>query len=122
MQGNGEVAEQLPTKERLARTIELAQGAAKRAKVTCTVLAEPPSSALRERLIDTAQVRDVVVFSVCGSLRDPRQGLVKAVLFGSGRPIIIVPPGVHTPAVERPWSPGMVRARPLKHCTMLCRY
>jgi nucleotide-binding universal stress UspA family protein len=52
-------------------------------------------------LIDSAQVRDVVIFDVSGSLRHPRQGLVEAVLFGSGRPIILAPAGVHVPSAER---------------------
>jgi len=101
IQGEGKIAEQLSTKGRLARTIELIQAAARRANVTCTVLEEHRSSALRERLIDSAQVRDVVIFDVSGSLRHPRQGLVEAVLFGSGRPIILAPPGVHAPSAER---------------------
>lgn len=101
MLGEGKVAEQLSTKERLARTIELVQGAARRANVTCTVLAEHSSSALRERLIDSAQVRDVVIFDVSGALRHPRQGLVEAVLFGSGRPVILAPPGVQASSAER---------------------
>ncbi|WOH53273.1 universal stress protein [Bradyrhizobium sp. sBnM-33] len=100
MQVGDEVAEQL-AKECVPRTVELVQDAASRAGVTCTVVAQPPSSALREKLIDTAQARDVVIFDVCRSLRHPRQGLVQAALFGSGRPIILVPGGAHTPAAER---------------------
>lgn len=101
MQGDGKVAEQLSTKERLARTIELVQGAARQANVTCTVLVEHHPSALRQRLIESAQVRDVVIFDVSGSLHHPRQGFVEAVLFGSGRPVILAPAGVHAPSAER---------------------
>src|SRR6185312_9223125 len=54
-QDEDKIAEQRSTKERLARTIDLIQDAARRAKVTCTVMAECRSSALRERLIDSAQ-------------------------------------------------------------------
>jgi nucleotide-binding universal stress UspA family protein len=101
MQGGSELAKPLSTKERVARTVELVQATASRADVACTVIAEFRSAALREILIDTAQVRDVVVIDVRGPLRHPRQGLVEAVLFGSGRPIILVPPGLRAPPAER---------------------
>jgi nucleotide-binding universal stress UspA family protein len=101
MQGGAEIAEPPSARERLARTIELVQNAAKRANVACTVLSAPRTADLREILIDSAQVRDVVIIDVRGPLRDPRQGFVEAVLFGSGRPIILVPPGVHMPTAER---------------------
>jgi nucleotide-binding universal stress UspA family protein len=65
------------------------------------VLSQPRSADLREILIDTAQLRDIVIIDVRGPLRHPRQPLVEGVLFGSGRPIILVPPSVHTPAAER---------------------
>lgn len=38
-----------------------------------------------------ARVRDLVVMSVHGPLQHPRQGLVEAVLFGTGRPLLLVP-------------------------------
>jgi nucleotide-binding universal stress UspA family protein len=101
MQAGVEVAEPPSTKERVARTIALVQGAATRANVACTVLSEPRSSDRREILIDSAQVRDVVIVDVPGPLRQPRQEIVEAVLFGSGRPIILVPPNVQAPAAER---------------------
>ena len=39
-----------------------------------------------------AKVRDAVILGVHGPLNYPRQGLVEAVLFGSGRPVLLVPP------------------------------
>ena len=101
MQGGGKVAKPLITKERVARTVEFIHAAASRADVACTVIAEPRSAAVREMLIGTAQLRDVVIIDVRGPLRHPRQGLVEAVLFGSGRPIILVPPGIRAPPAER---------------------
>ena len=101
LEGGSEVAEPPSTNECVAHTIELVQGAARRVNVACTVLSEPPSSERREVLIDSAQVRDFVIIDVRGPLRHPRQGLVEAVLFGSGRPIILVPPGLHASAAER---------------------
>ena len=100
-QGVGGVAEPPSTNERVTRTIALVQGAARRANVACTLLSEARSPDWREILIDSAQVRDIVIIDVRGSLRHPRQGFVEAVLFGSGRPIILVPPNVHAPAAER---------------------
>jgi nucleotide-binding universal stress UspA family protein len=97
-QGGVEATEPPSTRERVAHTIELVQDAARRANVACTVLSAPPRSAeLRETLIDSAQVRDIVIIDVRGPLLHLRQGLVEAVLFGS----ILVPPGVHAPAEER---------------------
>ncbi len=85
--------------ERLTRTTELIQAAAKLANVPCSLLPKGHSRSLRDVLIDNAQVRDLVIIDVQGPLRHPRQGLVEAVLFASGRPIILVPPAVR-PIVE----------------------
>jgi nucleotide-binding universal stress UspA family protein len=101
MQGEAEAVEPPSTKERVARTIALVQGTARRANVACTVLTESSSPEQREILIDSAQVRDIVIIDAMGPLRQPRQGLVEAVLFGSGRPIILVPPNVHALPAER---------------------
>jgi nucleotide-binding universal stress UspA family protein len=48
---------------------------------------------LREIVTSSAQVRDLSILGVHGPLTYPRQGLVEAVLFGSGRPVLLVPPG-----------------------------
>ena len=91
MQGGIEGARSLSTMGRLTRTTELIQAAAKLANVPCTLLSDGRSLSLRELLIGNAQVRDCVILDVQGPLRHPRQGLIEAVLFGSGRPIILVP-------------------------------
>jgi nucleotide-binding universal stress UspA family protein len=101
MWGGGEVARAISSDKAVARTVELVQAAARRANVGYTVLSQPRSADLREILIDTAQVRELVTIDVRGRLHHPRQSLVEGVLFGSGRPIILVPPSVHTPAAER---------------------
>jgi len=80
-----------PTKAaRVARAMELAQTAAKLKNVSCTVL-DGFCPSLRELLIDKAQVHDCTVLEARGPLRYPRQGLIEGVLFGSGRPIILIP-------------------------------
>lgn len=100
MQGGNEAARSLSTTKRLVRTTELIQAAAKLANVPYTFLPEDRFPSLREVLIDHAQMRDLVILDVQGPLRYPRQGLVEAVLFGSGRPIMLVPPAV------RPFTEG----------------
>lgn|SRR5215471_16502941 len=76
MQAGGEVAGPRSTNEDVAHAIELVQGAARRVNVACTVLSQPRSAELREVLIDTAQVRDIVTIDVRGPLRHPRRSLV----------------------------------------------
>lgn len=93
-----EIAKSKFMTERLTLTAELLQSAARRANLTCTVLPVDPSRSLRDILIDNAQVRDIVIFDVKGPLRHPRQTLVEAALFGSGRPILLVPPAARTVA------------------------
>ena len=107
---------------RIERAKELVQSAANRADVTCTVLPESHAAPVRETLVDLAQVRDIVTINVRGALRYPRQGLVEAVLFGSGQPIILVPPGAHAPAGARALIAWIVRVRLLGPSTMLCPY
>jgi nucleotide-binding universal stress UspA family protein len=101
MWGGGEVARARASDEAIAGTVELVQAAASRVNVEYTVLSQPRSADLREILIDTAQVRELVTIDVRGPLRHPRQSLVEGLLFGSGRPIILVPPSVQTPPAER---------------------
>ena len=60
----------------------------------CTVLsASSGSPNFRELLVGTAQVRDLVIFDVEGPLQQPMLGWVEAILFGSGRPIVLAPFG-----------------------------
>ncbi len=80
--------------ERAARTAELVQSAAADANVPCDILqAETPTVSLRERVVHCAQVHDILIIDVRGPLESPRKDLVEAALFGSGRPIVLVPPG-----------------------------
>jgi nucleotide-binding universal stress UspA family protein len=92
MQGGVEARKPLSASERLTRIASLVQGAAALAGVPFAMLREERgSSSLRKVLIDNACVRDLVTLDVLGPLRYPRQGLVEVVLFGTGRPIILVP-------------------------------
>jgi hypothetical protein len=91
MQGGVETRAPLLASERLARITSLVQEAAALAGVPCAMLQEERGSgSLRQVLIYNACVRDLVTLDVSGPLRYPQQGLVVAVLFGSGRPIILV--------------------------------
>jgi nucleotide-binding universal stress UspA family protein len=72
---------------------ELIQSAATDANLSCDILpTENQSVSLRERIIHCTQVHDILVVDVRGPLDSPRKDLVEAALFGSGRPIVIVPP------------------------------
>src|SRR5438067_1515473 len=62
----GEVARAISSDEAVACTVELVQAAARRANVGYTVLSQPRSADLREILIDTAQVRELVTIDVRG--------------------------------------------------------
>lgn len=76
-----------------ARGEQLA-AAAKLSSTECTVLsASSGSPNFRELLVGTAQVRDLVIFDVGGPLQQPVLGWVEAILFGSGRPIVLAPFG-----------------------------
>jgi nucleotide-binding universal stress UspA family protein len=100
IQGNHVIGQSLSLAERLARTAERLRSAANLANVPCEILApEVQYLSLRERLIDCAQVRDLLVLDVYGPLQSPRRDLVDGTLFGSGRPVILVPQGA-PPSVE----------------------
>jgi len=82
--------------ERVARMAELVQSTATDASVLCDVLqAEDASVSLRERIIHCTQVHDILIIDGRGPLESPRKDLVEAALFGSGRPIVLVPPNTH---------------------------
>jgi nucleotide-binding universal stress UspA family protein len=84
--------------ERLGQTADLVRSEAHRAEVSLTILEHADNSPypLREIVTSSAQVRDLSILGVHGPLTYPRQGLVEAVLFGSGRPVLLVPPGAPT--------------------------
>lgn len=48
---------------------------------------------LRDRLVSRARVADVAVLDAESSATEIDRGLIEAVLFDSGRPLIVVPPG-----------------------------
>ena len=102
MQGD-EIANERPSPaERLTRTADLVLGAAKLANVPCEILeVESPSPSLSERVTSLAKVRDVVIIDVFGSLREHRKHLVDRVLFGSGRPLVLVPQSARDFATDR---------------------
>jgi nucleotide-binding universal stress UspA family protein len=77
-----------------AKTAERLIAAAQHNGTECSVLsASSDSPNFRDVLIGTAQVRDLVVFDVQGPPRRPTLDWVEAILFGSGRPIVLAPSG-----------------------------
>jgi nucleotide-binding universal stress UspA family protein len=78
--------------DRRARTAELALAAAAAANVQCEILpSEGEFTTLRAAVIYLAQLRDIAIVDVHGPLRPPRRYLVDDALFGSGRPLVLVP-------------------------------
>ena len=96
MQGDSRPVTSPALAERLGQTADLVRSEAHRAEVSVTILEHADNSPypLREIVTSSAQVRDLSILGVHGPLTYPRQGLVEAVLFGSGRPVLLVPPGV----------------------------
>ena len=95
MQGDSRPVTSPALVERLGQTADLVRSEAHRAEVSLTILEHADNSPypLREIVTSSAQVRDLSILGVHGPLTYPRQGLVEAVLFGSGRPVLLVPPG-----------------------------
>ena len=95
MQGDSRPVTSPALAERLGQTADLVRSEAHRAEVSLTILEHADNSPypLREIVTSSAQVRDLSILGVHGPLTYPRQGLVEAVLFGSGRPVLLVPPG-----------------------------
>lgn len=91
-----------PTLEdRLARATELVHSAARLANVPCEVIGGGKTASLRESVIFLTQVRDVLIIDVYQPLQSPRKDLVSGVLFGSGRPLILVPQGTREFTVDK---------------------
>jgi len=96
------VTEQLTASERLAQGPDIVLSAAKNVGVPCEIISNSEGlSQFREKVITCAQVRDVLVIDVSGSLRSPRLELVESALFASGRPVILVPQPISTFSDER---------------------
>jgi nucleotide-binding universal stress UspA family protein len=87
--------------ERVARTAELVQSAATDASISCEILQTTQPASLREQIIQRAQVHDMLIVDVRGPLESPRKDIIEAALFGSGRPIVFVPPNTRSPAENR---------------------
>ena len=104
------------TSNDIAETAALIRSAAARADAPCAIMShDGASSPLRETLIGNAQVRDLVVLDVREPLSHPRKGLVEAVLFNTGRPIVLVPAvfgrsSIGTVVIAWDETPSAVRA------------
>lgn len=82
--------------------MELVLSSARAAGVSCeTVATDGEFPSLRERVIHSAQLRDVLIVDSHGPLPSPRKDLVDGALFGSGRPLVLVPQAVGEFAGER---------------------
>jgi nucleotide-binding universal stress UspA family protein len=102
MQVRDTAVEQPSLAERMARTGELVLSAAKTADVSCEIVAKDEEFlSLRECVISLAQVRDALIIDAYGPLKPPRKDLVDGALFGSGRPLVLVPQGAGEFAAER---------------------
>ena len=101
MQADEIVVEPPSLAEGLTRTVKLVRSAANFANVPCEVVGRGEFASLREGLIYVAQVRDVLIIDVYQPLQPPRKDLVASVLFGSGRPLILVPQGAREFAVDK---------------------
>jgi nucleotide-binding universal stress UspA family protein len=89
--------------ERLRRTADLMQSEARRAGVDYAILSETDySPSLGQMVTAAAQVRDLTLLGVHGPLAYPRQGLVEAAMFGSGRPLLLIP------QAAQPFSSGVI--------------
>lgn len=83
-----------PRFQQLNTTRELILGAAKLAGIPCEILrSEDRIASLRERIIESLLVRDVLVIDVYGPVQSRRRDLIDGALFGTGRPVVLVPPG-----------------------------
>jgi nucleotide-binding universal stress UspA family protein len=92
MQGGIQSRVEAAAREDTGRIATLIQVRAGEQGVPCKVLiSDAEVSAAGAQLARHARVSDLVVVSVYGALQYPRQELVQAVLFGTGRPLMLVP-------------------------------
>lgn len=102
MQVGGSSTQIPSSRERLERTAKLVLSAAKATDVLCEmVAADSEFQSLRACVISSAQVRDVLILDAYGPLQPPRKDLVDSALFGSGRPLVLVPQGAGEFAADR---------------------
>jgi nucleotide-binding universal stress UspA family protein len=89
--------------ERLARTADLVRSEARRAGADYVILSETDyAPSLGQMVTAAAQVRDLTMLGVHGPLAYPRQSLVEAAMFGSGRPLLLIP------QTAQPFSSGVI--------------
>jgi len=103
MQAHSGLSQPPSLDERLARTADLVRSEARRAGVDCAILGETDySPSLGQMVTAAAQVRDLTMLGVYGPLAYPRQGLIEAAMFGSGRPLLLIP------QTAQPFSSGVI--------------
>jgi nucleotide-binding universal stress UspA family protein len=103
MQAYGALSRAPSLDERLARTADLVRSEAHRAGVDYAILSEADySPSLGQMVTAAAQVRDLTLLGVHGPLAYPRQSLVEATMFGSGRPLLLIP------QAAQPFSSGVI--------------
>jgi nucleotide-binding universal stress UspA family protein len=101
MQGGIRTRIELSRAEEADRIASLFGATAAEQGVRCEVLvSDLEGQAAAAQLARHARVHDLVVVSVYGPLQHPRLALVQAVLFGTGRPLMLVP-----------WDAGPFRVR-----------
>ncbi|MGY3453610.1 universal stress protein [Bradyrhizobium sp. USDA 4353] len=93
---------QEPAAAPIAEAMRRLGASAAEAEVTMTALDAPAeTAALRAAAVDHLKLRDVALIDVFGTSATMRAGLVEAMLFGSGRPVIIVPPDRRATAIRK---------------------
>jgi nucleotide-binding universal stress UspA family protein len=103
MQADSGLSQSPSLDERLARTADLMVSEARRASIDYAILNESDySPSLGQTVTAAAQVRDLTLLGVHGPLAYPRQGLVEAAMFGSGRPLLLIP------QTALPFSSGLI--------------
>lgn len=80
-------------------------------------IVQVPYLAMRDRLVAGARASDLVVLAPSGEFLSNRQDIMRAILFGCGRPVLLVPPAWTTqPRIQRvvvAWDGGGPAARAL---------
>jgi nucleotide-binding universal stress UspA family protein len=92
MQGGIRTRIELSRAEEADRIASLFGATAAEQGVRCEVIvSDLEGQAAAAQLARHARVRDLVVVSVYGPVQHPRLALIQAVLFGTGRPLVLVP-------------------------------
>src|SRR5499426_3295067 len=93
MQGGSETVVRTSRREDIEQTSRLLNARASEQDVWCEILVSDAQGSIAAgvQLARHARVRDLVVASVYGPLQYPRLDLIEAVLFRTGRPLVLVP-------------------------------